>query len=59
MFFYDGNVKCYTGRHLAMTVVAGVVLFLAMVPPVYVVFVESRWLRVGPAISDGLAQGLR
>lgn len=52
-------MKCYTGRHLAMTVVAGVVLFLAMVPPIYVLVVAGGWLRVGPAISDGLAQGLR
>lgn len=42
-----------------MTAIAVSVLLLAVIPPIYVILIVKGYMKAGPAITDGLAQGLK
>ena len=60
IFFYDGNVECFRGEHLAMTVVAFVVLFGFVISlPVVVLILTKGYWKVDPQYVNTLITGLR
>lgn len=60
VFFYDGNVECFKGEHLAMSFLAVSVLVGLVVPlPVIVLVLTKGYWRVDPQYVNTLINGLR
>ena len=60
VFFYDGNVECFQGEHLGMSILAIVVLCGLVIPlPVVVLLLTKGYWRVDPQYVNTLINGLR
>ena len=60
MFFYDGTVECFHGKHLVMVIVSSIVLVLFVIVPPVVVFLISTGRSNAPlAVMDALCKGLK
>lgn len=60
VFFYDGNVQCFTGEHMVMAIVAFLVLLALVIPlPVIVILLTIGYWKVDPQYVNTLTNGLR
>lgn len=60
VFFYDGNVQCFKGDHLGITVLAAFVLLLLVIPlPIIVLVLTKGYWKVDPQYVSTLTNGLR
>lgn len=60
VFFYDGNVQCFKGDHLGMTLLAVFVLTALVAPlPVIVLVLTKGYWKVDPQYVSTLTNGLR
>ena len=60
VFFYDGNVQCFTGEHMVMAIVAFLVLLALVIPlPVIVILLTKGYWKVDPQYVNTLTNGLR
>ena len=60
VFFYDGNVECFKGEHLGMSILAIVVLCGLVIPlPIVVLLLTKGYGRVDPQYVNTLINGLR
>eukprot|EP00794_Sanderia_malayensis_P007820 gene7820-8667_t len=60
VFFYDGSVRCYNGRHLLMILASSVVMLcFVILPPLLVVLMCFGIVTVPLQVVDALTKGLR
>ena len=60
LFFYDGNIECYHGKHLGMVVFASLVLVSLVIPPPVIVILLTKGIwKVDPQYVGTLTSGLR
>ncbi|XP_032221183.1 uncharacterized protein LOC116603702 [Nematostella vectensis] len=60
VFFYDGNVQCFQGRHLIVSIVALLVLTFLVIPlPIVIVLLTRGYWKVDPQYFSTLTEGLQ
>ena len=45
-WYVNGEIKCFSGSHIALAVLAILVLMAALIAPVLVLMVNKRWKAV-------------
>ena len=60
MFFYDGTVECFNGKHLLMVIISSIVLiFFVLLPPFVVTLIAMGRTNVPLQVVDTVTKGLR
>ena len=60
MFYYDGTVECFNGKHLNMVIISSIILVVfVLLPPITVILICTGRLSTPLHVVDALTNSLR